>query len=60
MPGVKCRKHPICGRAAVSFRGDGLNRHKMGQDMNVVWFKRDLRTHDHRALAFAAAQGDVL
>ncbi|MEM6588257.1 MAG: deoxyribodipyrimidine photo-lyase [Pseudomonadota bacterium] len=28
--------------------------------MQVVWFKRDLRMHDHRALAFAAEHGDVL
>ena len=28
--------------------------------MQVVWFKRDLRSVDHRALALAAAQGDVL
>ncbi|MBM3397918.1 MAG: deoxyribodipyrimidine photo-lyase, partial [Betaproteobacteria bacterium] len=26
----------------------------------VVWFKRDLRLHDHDALAHAAAQGPVL
>ena len=26
----------------------------------VVWFKRDLRLHDHAALAHAAAQGPVL
>ena len=28
--------------------------------MNVVWFKRDLRTSDHRALADAAASGAAL
>ncbi len=28
--------------------------------LNVVWFKRDLRTADHRALAKAAAAGPVL
>lgn len=28
--------------------------------MNVVWFKRDLRIHDHAPLTLAAAQGDVL
>ena len=28
--------------------------------MQVVWFKRDLRVHDHRPLAEAAARGDVL
>ena len=28
--------------------------------MNIVWFKRDLRTHDHEALALAAKNGDVL
>ncbi len=28
--------------------------------MIVVWFKRDLRTHDHSALARAAAEGSVL
>lgn len=28
--------------------------------MHVVWFKRDLRIHDHRALTYAARQGDVL
>lgn len=28
--------------------------------LHVVWFKRDLRVHDNRALSRAAAQGDVL
>ena len=28
--------------------------------MQVVWFKRDLRTQDHRALTYAARHGDVL
>ncbi len=28
--------------------------------MQVVWFKRDLRIHDHRPLAEAAARGEVL
>ena len=28
--------------------------------VQVVWFKRDLRTHDHRALAAAAMRGAVL
>ncbi|MEM9843978.1 MAG: FAD-binding domain-containing protein [Pseudomonadota bacterium] len=28
--------------------------------MNIVWFKRDLRAHDHAALAQAAARGPVL
>lgn len=28
--------------------------------VQVVWFKRDLRTHDHAPLAAAAAQGPVL
>ncbi|MGF1561142.1 MAG: FAD-binding domain-containing protein [Geminicoccaceae bacterium] len=28
--------------------------------MHLVWFKRDLRTHDHAALAEAAARGPVL
>lgn len=28
--------------------------------MEVVWFKRDLRVHDHRPLVEAAARGDVL
>jgi len=28
--------------------------------MQLVWFKRDLRTHDHEALASAAAAGPVL
>ncbi|MEM8790530.1 MAG: deoxyribodipyrimidine photo-lyase [Pseudomonadota bacterium] len=28
--------------------------------MQVVWFKRDLRVEDHRALSQAAEQGDVL
>lgn len=28
--------------------------------MQVVWFKRDLRVHDHRPLTEAAARGDVL
>ena len=29
-------------------------------DLQVVWFKRDLRVEDHRALAGAAARGPVL
>ena len=28
--------------------------------MQVVWFKRDLRIHDHRPLADAAARGEIL
>jgi deoxyribodipyrimidine photo-lyase len=28
--------------------------------VQVVWFKRDLRVHDHRSLSQAAARGDVL
>ncbi len=28
--------------------------------MHVIWFKRDLRIHDHRALVEAAARGPVL
>lgn len=28
--------------------------------MQVVWFKRDLRVHDHAPLAQAAARGAVL
>lgn len=32
----------------------------MDQPMQVVWFKRDLRVHDHRALAEAAMRGPVL
>ena len=28
--------------------------------LNIVWFKRDLRMHDHAALALAAAAGPVL
>ncbi|MEY2992810.1 MAG: hypothetical protein RI946_2204, partial [Pseudomonadota bacterium] len=28
--------------------------------MQVVWFKRDLRIHDHAALALAAQAGPVL
>ena len=28
--------------------------------MQIVWFKRDLRVHDHRVLALAAQQGAVL
>lgn len=28
--------------------------------LSLVWFKRDLRVHDHPALALAAAQGGVL
>jgi len=28
--------------------------------MQIVWFKRDLRIHDHRPLAEAAVRGDVL
>jgi len=31
-----------------------------GQDLQVVWFKRDLRAFDNRALAAAAARGPVL
>lgn len=30
-----------------------------GMEHGVVWFKRDLRTHDHRALAEAARRGAV-
>ncbi len=29
-------------------------------ELQIVWFKRDLRVEDHRALAEAAAQGPVL
>jgi deoxyribodipyrimidine photo-lyase len=32
----------------------------MTQPLHIVWFKRDLRTCDHRPLARAAAQGPVL
>jgi len=32
----------------------------MGDMVQVVWFKRDLRIHDHRALAYASAHGPVL
>ena len=32
----------------------------MGDQLQVVWFKRDLRVHDHRPLADAAAHGPVL
>ncbi|MEL6414203.1 MAG: deoxyribodipyrimidine photo-lyase, partial [Pseudomonadota bacterium] len=28
--------------------------------IQIVWFKRDLRVHDHRALVMAARQGPVL
>lgn len=28
--------------------------------VQVVWFKRDLRVHDHRPLSEAAARGPVL
>ncbi|MEM9552353.1 MAG: deoxyribodipyrimidine photo-lyase, partial [Pseudomonadota bacterium] len=28
--------------------------------MNIVWFKRDLRVDDHRALSQAARAGEVL
>ena len=28
--------------------------------LQIVWFKRDLRTHDHRALVEAAARGPIL
>jgi len=28
--------------------------------LNIVWFKRDLRVEDHRALAHAAQRGPVL
>lgn len=30
------------------------------QPLHIVWFKRDLRIHDHRALAEAARRGPVL
>ena len=30
------------------------------RDLHIVWFKRDLRSVDHRALAAAARHGDVL
>ncbi len=30
------------------------------QAIEIVWFKRDLRTHDHRPLAAASARGPVL
>jgi deoxyribodipyrimidine photo-lyase len=29
-------------------------------ELHIVWFKRDLRVHDHKALAEAAARGRVL
>lgn len=32
----------------------------MGIMLSLVWFKRDLRIHDHPALSLAAAQGPVL
>ena len=32
----------------------------MPEPLQLVWFKRDLRTHDHAALAQAAAHGPVL
>jgi deoxyribodipyrimidine photo-lyase len=32
----------------------------MGNMLSLVWFKRDLRIHDHPALALAAEQGAVL
>ncbi len=32
----------------------------MGSSVNIVWFKRDLRIEDHRALAEAARRGPVL
>ena len=28
--------------------------------LSIVWFKKDLRVHDHRPLARAAAQGPCL
>jgi len=31
-----------------------------GRPLQLVWFKRDLRVHDHRPLAAAAARGPVL
>ncbi|MEM9736798.1 MAG: deoxyribodipyrimidine photo-lyase, partial [Pseudomonadota bacterium] len=32
----------------------------MADPVQIVWFKRDLRVHDHRPLARAAAAGPVL
>lgn len=32
----------------------------MGKPVHLVWFKRDLRVHDHRPLAAAAERGPVL
>ena len=32
----------------------------MSQTIQIVWFKRDLRVHDHRALVQAARRGPVL
>ena len=34
--------------------------HAPHRTYRVVWFKRDLRVHDHAALAQAAAHGPVL
>ncbi|NBC21125.1 MAG: hypothetical protein GVY06_08820, partial [Alphaproteobacteria bacterium] len=35
-------------------------RRSLREKVQLVWFKRDLRASDHRALAGAAAQGPVL
>ncbi len=32
----------------------------MPESVHIVWFKRDLRVHDHRPLAAAALRGPVL
>ena len=37
-----------------------VRRNIKNQPLNVVWFKRDLRVHDHRPLYEAAKQGNVL
>ncbi len=37
-----------------------LRQREKERRLHVVWFKRDLRSHDHRALSMAAARGDVL
>ena len=38
-------------------RADGV---QMAKPLQLVWFKRDLRCHDHRPLAEAALRGPVV
>lgn len=40
--------------------GDFQSTYPLESLLQIVWFKRDLRVQDHRALARATTQGDVL